>query len=97
MVRGTAPLVSIHNPRNANELSGAKGLVLDGSATDIDDGRLTGQALVWTSSLSGILGTGEEVILDPGSLTPGKHQITLKATDSSGSVGLDTVEVTVIK
>ncbi len=55
---------------------------LKGSAYDPDDGMLVGPALQWSSDIQGPLGQGEQLLV---SLKPGKHKITLKATDSDGN------------
>lgn len=57
-------------------------LFLKGIGTDTDDGTLTGSALTWSSDLAGDLGSGELISVV---LTPGKHTIQLKATDSDGN------------
>ena len=92
-VRGSAPLVAVHSPREGAKLVSREPLILDGSAEDVEDGRLVGQALEWSSSVDGALGTGEELLLDEGALSAGRHQITLTATDSNGMKGAATVEV----
>jgi hypothetical protein len=48
---------------------------------DQEDGVLAGEALVWTDSVDGLLGTGEERWAP---LSPGRHTVTLTATDSEG-------------
>ncbi|SLM29233.1 exported hypothetical protein [Desulfamplus magnetovallimortis] len=65
-----------------------------GSATDNEDGVLTGESLVWTSNLEKTsIGTGE--IFKINTLSAGKHLITLTATDSDGTKGIDFILVTV--
>jgi hypothetical protein len=66
---------------------------LKGGAWDKEDGNLPGSALTWTDSISGTLGTGEELYILP--LSPGWHTITLTATDSDGMTGSDSVRVCV--
>jgi hypothetical protein len=56
---------------------------LEGSAYDVDDGMLDGDAIVWTSSLDGVLGTG--AVLNVTTLRPGTHTITMRATDTDGN------------
>ena len=62
-----------------------------GSATDPEDGQLTGDDLVWTSSLDGQIGTGQSFTRSD--LRVGQHTITLTATDSAYLT--DTDEVTI--
>jgi hypothetical protein len=57
-------------------------------ASDPEDGTLTGAALVWTSSLSGPIGTGE---MFNAPLTAGLHTVTLTVTDSDGNTGSDAI------
>ena len=58
-------------------------IILSAEAQDIEDGPLSGDSVVWTSSLDGALGTGSELVV--GELSPGLHQITVTATDSDGN------------
>jgi hypothetical protein len=57
-------------------------LVFEASAFDPEDRGLRPEALNWTSSLDGDLGTGEEIRTR--SLSAGRHTITVTATDSDG-------------
>jgi chitinase len=67
---------------------------LYGTAYDLEDGALTGEALRWSSSLDGDLGTGEGI--STVDLSTGRHVITLRVTDSDGMVGEATREIEVI-
>ena len=69
--------------RSAVEYRFPYSIVLSAEAQDVEDGPLTGDSVIWTSSLDGILGTGSELVV--GELSPGLHQITVKATDSEGN------------
>jgi hypothetical protein len=62
-------------------------------ATDREDGYLSGNSLVWSSSLEGGLGTG--VVLRRALSRTGEHTITLTATDRSGSATSASVRITV--
>jgi hypothetical protein len=66
-------------------------LVLEGAASDPEDGPLPDSALSWSSDVAGPLGTGSSAIVQ----TPacGRQTITLSATDSSGNVGSASVAV----
>jgi len=66
---------------------------LIGAAWDPEDGTLTGTALLWTDSVSGTLGSGEELLVP--SLAPGRHTLTLTATDGDGMTGTASVEIRV--
>jgi hypothetical protein len=75
-----APDVILLNPL-ANQIYPFGDLIiLQGSANDFEDGALPDASLVWTDNLQGGLGIGPSVPLN--TLTPGKHTITLTASDS---------------
>ena len=77
-----APAVRIESPAaNAHYIPGQP-VALIGQAMDVEDGALTGNALQWTSSLSGALGTGQ--MLHVTDLPEGLHTITLTAQDNGG-------------
>ena len=59
--------------------------ILRGSAYDMEDGVLGADLLSWHSNLDGPIGTGHW--FSATQLTPGIHQITLKAVDSHGQYG----------
>ncbi|WP_224248907.1 PKD domain-containing protein [Hyalangium gracile] len=89
----TAPTVSITRPANGFTLFAGTPLTLEGTATDAEDGPLSGASLRWSSSLAGSLGTGSPLTV-PG-LSPGSHELVLTARDSTGneSAARITVEV----
>ncbi len=70
------------------------GVVLDVMVEDLQDGELPDASLVWTSDISGRLGTGE--ILVAKNLAAGLHTITLTATNSGGISTSKTISVTVV-
>lgn len=57
-------------------------IVFHGIATDMEDGTLPDASLNWSDSVQGSLGIGPTVPIND--LKPGKHTITLTATDSYG-------------
>ncbi len=85
------PEVRIQAPTEGEVLSSRPSLA--GFAYDRDEGQLTGPALVWASSIDGVLGNG--ALLFPDHLSDGTHALTLTATDASGARGTDTVVVVV--
>ncbi|MBF0225798.1 MAG: hypothetical protein HQK76_10115, partial [Desulfobacterales bacterium] len=86
------PSVTINSPSNNSSFKQGASISFSGSATDQEDGTLTGNSLVWTSSIDGQLGSGTS--LSKNSLTVGTHTITLIATDSSG--GKNSSSITVV-
>lgn len=59
-------------------------IAFSGSGIDDEDGELNSDALVWTSSIDGPIGTGPTVITS--ALSTGEHEITLTVTDSEGEI-----------
>ena len=87
-----APTVTIASPSTGTLLQTTDSISFTGSATDAEDGSLTGASLVWTSSSSGQLGTGGSINV---TLSAGPHLITLTATDSQGAKGDAAISVNV--
>jgi hypothetical protein len=88
-----APSVFVLNP-TANQVVPPGGLlVLQGSANDFEDGTLPDESLAWTDDVQGGLGIGPSVALN--TLTPGKHIITLTASDSLNISTSQSVTITI--
>lgn len=87
------PEVEITSPSDGAAVSADTELALRGSATDPEEGELTGSALTWTSNQEGIIGEGSEATAIDLSL--GSHEITLSATDSEGAQGSASVSIAV--
>lgn len=88
------PSVIISSPQPGATFTQGHAVTLIGSATDPEDGVLTGSSLSWRSSLDGVLGTGRT--LTTSSLSVGSHDITLTAVDSQGARDSATVTITVV-
>ena len=69
-------------------------VVLEGFAEDLQDGDIPDAKLQWTSNISGVLGTGEELVVR--NLRPGTHVITLTATNSLGLTATDSATLTIL-
>jgi len=87
----TAPAASITSPANGATYDSGASIPFTGSATDAEDGDLSG-SLGWTSSLDGPIGTGASFSRV---LSAGTHTITAAVTDSGGLTGLASIVVTV--
>jgi hypothetical protein len=78
------PVVNISAPLDGSSSSVGSPLLFSGSSVDAQDGDLSA-ALVWTSSLDGLIGSGAS--FTSSSLTEGTHLITATASDSQGLAG----------
>ncbi|MCC6521166.1 MAG: hypothetical protein IT373_00760 [Polyangiaceae bacterium] len=88
------PTVSIYHPGDGETRDVSNGAFpFSGAANDPQDGALTGGALVWTSSLDGIIGTGGPFNYLP---SVGTHVITLTATDSDLNEGTASITITMV-
>jgi serine protease AprX len=89
------PAVKIDKPADGTVFSSGSKITFTGSAGDAEDGDLTA-ALVWTSGLQGVIGTGGSFTLrGKKALRDGIHTITAAASDSGGSEGSAAIEITV--
>ena len=88
-----APGATISAPQPGAAFASGEAITFVGSATDPEDGQLSGSALVWTSSLVGQIGSG--TTFARADLPVGLHAITLTATDAEGRSGQATVSITV--
>jgi hypothetical protein len=88
-----SPSATISTPGDGMSFSQGEQIDFTGSATDPEDGTLTGGSLVWESSLDGQIGTGSSVGRDD--LATGTHTIRLIATDSQGAADTATISLTV--
>ena len=68
-------------------------IIFEGKAEITYDGKLTGNSLVWTSSLDGQIGTGNTFTRND--LSPREHTIILTAIDSFGDEGTDDVLINI--
>lgn len=87
------PTASISQPADGSSFEEGQAINFAGSATDPEDGDLTGAALTWSSSIDGLLGTGESAATSL--LTVGNHVVTLSATDAQSQTGTATVSIEV--
>ncbi|MDY6933195.1 MAG: hypothetical protein SVZ03_03110 [Spirochaetota bacterium] len=87
-------VTSIISPQPDKEFVENDNITLACTAMDYEDGELSGDSLIWTSSLDGQIGVGDMFSINR--LTIGAHVITLNATNSRGDSVTDTINITVI-
>ena len=92
-VPNEAPTAQITSPADGASATVGESVTFTGTATDDEEGTLSGASLVWTSDLDGTLGTGSSVTTN--TLSGGTHKIALTATDSEGAFGADTIDFAV--
>ncbi|NUQ73881.1 MAG: hypothetical protein HUU21_10015 [Polyangiaceae bacterium] len=85
---GQAPQAQINHPGDMEMRPANQDIPFIGVATDAEDGDLGGGSLVWTSNVSGVIGTGLQFNAP---LPAGTHVITLTATDSDKNTGTDSL------
>lgn len=83
--------VIILTPSDGESFELSEEITFNGSARDLQDGELTGDSLVWTSSIDGQIGTGNNFTRDD--LSKGIHKITLTATNSLREKGTATITI----
>jgi hypothetical protein len=86
-----APVATITLPADLSVHATGDTVNFVGSATDAEDGALSGASLIWMDGATQI-GTGSTVGT---AFAAGDHVITLMATDAAGAVGIDTITITV--
>ena len=86
------PVVTISAPADSAVYDPGDAITFTGTASDLEDGDLTG-SIAWTSSLDGEIGTGGSVVTSQ--LRTGVHRIVAGVVDSDGGASADTITVTV--
>ena len=86
------PTANISSPATNSQFVNTDNITFTGSATDPEDGNLSGTSLRWSSSIDGNLGTGQSLTTN---LSVGIHLITLSAADSKNAIDQAKIIVTV--
>ena len=86
-----APTVNITSPASDSTFDWDATIIFTGTASDTEDGDLTG-SLAWISSIDGAIGAGGGFST---TLSTGTHTITASVTDSGSEPGSDSISVTV--
>ena len=81
------PVVALESPADGETVVGDREVTLRAAATDLEDGEIGGDRLVWRSDRDGELGTGSELMVPTSRLSEGDHRLTVTATDSAGQTG----------
>lgn len=88
------PIPSILQPAsNTTHLAGSV-IEFRGKGSDIEDGDLSNQALVWESDIDGVIGNGETFTAN---LSAGTHTISFTATDSDGASARSFISITIVE
>ena len=90
---GEPPTATINHPGTEDRQVGVP-IPFAGTATDPEDGPLSGASLVWSDSLEGPIGEGEAFEAALNEL--GEHTVTLTATDADGNVGEASLTFTIV-
>jgi hypothetical protein len=92
LVTPTSPPVPTILQRDGLSVHLGRTLLLEGVATDIDEGLITTpESFRWTSDKDGALGTGQELYTRK--LSKNVHRITLEVRDQEGKVGTTSIRV----
>lgn len=92
---GEPPTAQINHPEDAEERVAGVPIPFIGAADDPEDGALSGASMVWTDSVEGEIGQGEQ--FDAALVTLGDHVITLTATDADGNIGEATIALVIVE
>jgi hypothetical protein len=90
------PSATIASPVDGAVFSQGDEIVFDGLGYDCDVGLLDGSTFVWTSSIDGEIGHGDDYFT-LSNLSLREHQITLTVTDGEGKTANASVNITIVK
>jgi hypothetical protein len=94
LLAGCLPItVKIITPSDGDHFEVGELIIFTGLASDPAGGELTGDSLVWTSSIDDEIGTG--VTVSRADLSEGEHTITLTVTSSQGMGNPASITITI--
>ncbi|MBI2464347.1 VCBS repeat-containing protein [Candidatus Peregrinibacteria bacterium] len=98
-ILNSPPTVEITSPTSSDNIfvQGKDTVALRGTGSDLEDGILSGNSLVWTSNLNGELGRGVSIDVSAVNLNVGTHTVTLTGHDNSGAESEAEVNIIIVK
>ncbi len=90
--QNTPPIPIIYVPHNNDTFANITPILFVGNATDLEDGQIPSGSLIWSSNVSGYLGSGYSFVQ---MLPIGTHTIYLTAIDSEGLFASTSVTINV--
>jgi hypothetical protein len=90
-VGGNPPWIEVLTPDSAMRFAFGATVVLRSSGWDLEDRKIQGASIEWSSNVDGFIGTGR--VLSVNTLSPGTHVLTAQATDSDGMVSMDSTTI----
>ena len=93
LLGGNTPDVHLVSPNNGQSYPAGASVLLHASGWDLEDQYMADNAFTWSSSLSGLIGIGRQMLV--ASLPAGVHTITLRGTDASGLFIEKSVAITI--
>ena len=92
-IHSSPPMAAVISPLDKDVFAQGDNITFNGTATDFEDGTLSGISLNWTSSKDGFLGNG---IFGLTNLSIGTHLITLTAEDSDKVTDSEGVTISIV-
>ena len=81
-IAGVAPHLEITSPISNSIYANDQAVVLDAKGFDKEDAQLTSSSFTWSSSLDGVLGSSDLLVLRASDMSVGQHIITATVKDS---------------
>jgi len=88
-----APVATLTSPAASYSVMQGYPTTFSGTATDVEDGALNDDSIIWSSNLQGTLSQGKTLVYR--GLVLGTHVITMTAVDSDGNTDKKTVTISV--